>query len=910
MKYLSCVKLIQRYVIVVGASLSIVFGGQTGKIVGKVTERKSGEPVIGVSVVLQGTRTGASTDYEGDYIIGNVLPGTYNLMVSSVGYKTATIQNVVVKIDLTTTIDVKMDETVVEGDVVVIEAERPLVQKDLTSSSVTISSDEMRAMPVENIQQVINLQAGVVDGHFRGGRSGEVAYLIDGIPVNNPFNGDAGLTPEKSAVREMEVISGTFNAEYGQAMSGVVNIVTQDGGAEYHGSVGAYFGDYFTTHTDIFVNLDELNLSRTRNYQLSLSGPIPLIHNITFFVNGRFQDEKGYLYGKRVYNVTDKAPIFPISNDKSIYINQNTGDGTFVPMNPLLRSSFNSKVSYALDAFKFSYGVMYERSKSKSYDHSFKWTPDGIVTHYGTNRMQNVQVNHIIGDNTFQALKFSLNEFHGKGYLYEDPYDARYVEPNQGLPPSNYTFRSGGNQSWRYENRSQTMIGQWSLSSQVNKEHKIGIGIEARLHEIYNHDMTMNNALEGIPDSNGNPQFKVGYPNLGRDGNQEYTQRPLESSMYVQDKMEYDIMIINAGIRFDYFDPNTTILADLRNAERNHDYDSIFVEGVKVKNPFGPAGTMNKTKRKLQISPRFGVSFPITDRGIIHFSYGHFFQIPSFNNLYYNSRYIVPKTGQLQTRMGNPDIDVQRTVMYELGLQQVLFTNIGLDFTVYYRDIRNLLGMEIISTYEGVKYARYINRDYGNVRGFIVSVEKRYADFYSLRADYTFQIAEGNASDPIAVFLNNQGDIAKPVNKVVIPLNWDQRSTLNVSFNVGDQGDWMTGIIASYGSGLPYTENIRVTNGWSFENSGLKPYTFNIDLRADKSFTIAGIRLSAYFFISNIFDIKNEVNVNDATGRANVDLYTGESGPIYGLNTLQEYLNNPTSFSAPRNVRIGVNIDF
>ena len=114
---------------------------------------------------------------------------------------------------------------------VVITADRPLVQKDLTSTSVTVSSEDIRLMPVENVDQVINLQAGVVGGHFRGGRSDEVLYLVDGVSVTDPFNNSRGITVENSSIRQMEVISGAFNAEYGQAMSGVVNIVTQEGSA-------------------------------------------------------------------------------------------------------------------------------------------------------------------------------------------------------------------------------------------------------------------------------------------------------------------------------------------------------------------------------------------------------------------------------------------------------------------------------------------------------------------------------------------------------------------------------------------------------------------------------------------------------------------------------------------------------
>ncbi|MFA5834087.1 MAG: TonB-dependent receptor [Bacteroidota bacterium] len=876
----------------------VLFSGQTGKIVGKIIDKKTKEPMIGVSVLVQGTRSGASSDPEGDYIIGNVLPGTYSLTVSSLGYKTATIKNVVVKIDLTTTIDITLEESVIVGEEVVVVAERQLVQKDLTSTSVTVSADEMKLMPVENLSQVINLQAGVVGGHFRGGRTGEVAYLVDGISVNNPMSGNAGFVPENASVREMEVISGTFNAEYGQAMSGVVNIVTQDGSSDVHGSLGAYLGDYLTNHADVFENLDKLNLLRTKNYQFSLSGPTYLLDNLSFFMTGRLQDEEGYLYGKRVYKITDTSPtpvlIDPI-NRVTAYVHHNTGDGAYVSMNPYKKYSFNGKFSYSFESIKLSYSGFYETAKWKGYDHNYKWAPDGLQNHFSENMMQNFQINHVVSNSTFQALKFSLNKFTGKGYLYENPYDPRYVNPYQGAAISDNTFRSGGNQGGRYENKSQSIIGQWTIASQLTKEHKVGIGVEARLHDLYNHSSSL-----VYESTTTDTIYKPKYAQLGSIGNQSYSKQPIEFSGYIQDKMEYGIMIINAGLRFDYFDPNASILADLKNPMRNHLFDSVY----------GVAGTMTPAKEKIQVSPRLGVSFPITDQGIIHFSYGHFFQIPSFGNLYSNSDYIIAPTAQLQSITGNPDIDAQRTVMYELGLQQELFTNIGIDFTVYYRDIRNLLGTEIVQTHEGFKYARYVNRDYGNVRGFIFSMEKRYADFYSLRADYTYQIAEGNASDPLTVFFNNQSDPPLATNKKVVPLDWDQRSTLNISLNVGDQGDWMTGLIFGYGVGFPYTENIRVSGGLRFENGGIKPSTYSLDFRAEKSFSFFDIRGNIFVLVYNLLDIKNEYNVDAASGRANRNIFLEEAGPIIGLNTMQQWLNNPTSFSTPRNVRVGVNLDF
>jgi outer membrane receptor protein involved in Fe transport len=497
-------------------------------------------------------------------------------------------------------------------------------------------------------------------------------------------------------------------------------------------------------------------------------------------------------------------------------------------------------------------------------------------------------------------LKFSASLYNYDGYLYADPFDQRYVNPTQGIPTSGYTFREGGNQGGRYKRYTYTYIAQWSLSTQINKEHTIKIGAEGRMYDLYNHNWDLVNLTDGQVDSTGQALFTPGYPNVGtitnQGSNQMYSKRPYGMSAYVQDKMEYDIMIINAGVRVDYFNANSSYPADLKNPYYN---------------PLFPGyGQFRKADPKFQVSPRLGASFPITDKGIIRFSYGHFFQIPSFENLYTNPDFIVTPGQSLSSIMGNPDLKPQKTVMYEIGLQQVLFPNVVLNLSVYYRDIRNLLGMEIINTYEGFKYARFINRDYGNVRGFIITLEKRFADFVGAKLDYTYQIAEGNASDPRAVYNNNQTNPPIEETKTVVPLNWDQRHTLNLSVNVGQPGDWSAGFIFQFGSGMPYTEDIRISQGVRFENGGRKPPTYNLDLRAEKTFKIGGIDVNTFLLVYNVLDIKNEYGVYSTTGRANVDLNTKYASDIIGLNTIQQYVNNPSMYSSPREIRLGFGFGF
>lgn len=869
------------------------FAGQTGKLKGKIIDAQTKEPVIGANIFIQGTYLGAASDVEGNFIVANIPPGEYEVRITCMGYQNTLVKKVLIKIDLTTVIDVTLSPVTLQlKEEVVVTANKPMVQKDMTSTNSIVTGSELKSLPVENISQVVNLQAGVVDGHFRGGRSGEVAYLVDGVSVTDAFNGSMSLRIENNSIRQMEVISGTFNAEYGQAMSGVVNIVTQDGSTKFEGFVNTYAGNFLTSHSDIFRNLDKPARLASKDIQVGLSGPVGL-KGLTFFSTFRAFESDGYLYGQRIYKVTDDVPIVV---SPTLFIPRNTGDKAFVPMNPERHFSFNGKLTYAAQGYKISYGFFADDNYNRYYDHYFSWTPDGTLKHYRQNFVHNLQFTYIPDARSLHSLKFSYNTHDYKGYLYEDMFDTiNYVDPTRGIPTSGYTFRSGGNDGSRYYRTTRTMLAQYSFSSQISNEHKIGIGAELRMHNMFNHSLSIANLKEGQVDSNNVKLFQLGYPNLGtitdNAYNIMYTKKPVEFSAYIQDKMEYDILIINAGIRFDYFDPKTQLPADLKNLTKNPDFPG--------------ANQFNNVKAKYQFSPRIGASFPITDEGIIRFSYGHFFQIPSFENLYNNPDFIIRPGQSLSSITGNPDLGAQKTVMYEVGLQQVLFNSLAVNLSFYSRDIRNLLGMEIINTYEGFKYARYINRDYGNVRGFLLMLDKRLSDMVSFKVDYTYQVAEGNASDPMAVYNNNQSVPPVEESKKVLPLNWDQRHTLNLSLNVGQFGDWNVGFIAQYGSGTPYTEDVKISQGVRFENGGVKPTTFNVDMRADKNFNVGGININAFLLVYNLFDIKNEYGVYGTTGRAGVDLNTKYAGEIIGINTIDQYVNNPGMYSRPREIRIG-----
>ena len=218
-----------------------IFAGTTGKISGKVLDSETNEMLPGANILIEDSHMGDASDLEGDFAIINLPPGNYTLIITMMGYKKTRIENIKVRIDMTTTQDVGLQPEVIEGDEVTIVAERPLVRMDMTSALSSVSADEISNLPVQEIRDVLELQAGIVRSgnslHIRGGRSGEVAYWVDGVATTDVYSGNMGINVENAAIQELQVVSGTFNAEYGQAMSGIINIITKEGSQKYNGII-------------------------------------------------------------------------------------------------------------------------------------------------------------------------------------------------------------------------------------------------------------------------------------------------------------------------------------------------------------------------------------------------------------------------------------------------------------------------------------------------------------------------------------------------------------------------------------------------------------------------------------------------------------------------------------------------
>jgi outer membrane receptor protein involved in Fe transport len=930
-------------ILILSVILSAKAFSQTGKIAGKVVDAGSKEPVIGANIILVNTTIGAATDLDGNYTILDVAPGVYTVRVSSVGYQTIDLQNVRVSIDFTTREEFSLKESAVQVEAVVITAEKPLIQKDLTSSTAVINNQDIQSLPVTNMQDILQLQAGIVkdqngDLHFRGGRKGEVSYWIDGVPVTDSYDGSTVVDINKNSVQEMQLVTGAFNAEYGQAMSGIVNIATKSGGNEIHGMLTAYAGSYVTNDYGVFSGLQTIRPLSTQWLEGSLGGPI-VSDKLTYYADARYYYNAGDLYGQRKFNTWD------ISNttaaNENDWIIQKTGNNEIVPMAPFMEAYMQGKLTYKLSSdFKISYDYILDNSRGKDYDFSYKYNPDGELSNFKKGYLNTVTVTNTLSSKTYITLGLSYFFRDYREYLdtsnyslsdlftRHDPFNQNYVNSKLLEAPES-TFLTGGTNMANNVHNTDTYVIKFDFTSQITQNHEFKTGFLFNEYKLFLHDINLHmsdvdNNRDPVTDGYPFLEGPVVIPSIESQDNLFYEHKPMQFSYYAQDKMEYNSLIVNLGLRFDWFHPDGQVLSDPADPNvylplEPQNQDSIVAPGGTHDEAVAKRMTYwyKNASNKWQLSPRLGIAFPITERGVVHFSYGLFFQIPDFERLYENPGYKLPVSGGSNYLgiIGNPNLEPEQTTSGELGLQQQLTDDIAIDVTAYFRDIRNLAGTlnEYMYVFGGSDiYSEYVNSDYGFVRGVVVSITKRFGSGISAALDYTYQIAKGDESDPTQAYnLLNSG---KQAQTELIPLNWDQTHTVNFSFNYTNPANWGGSFIFQYGSGQPYTPQLTVSVGNLIYNSEVMPATYDLDFRIYKDFKFgASTTLSVFLRVNNLLDTKNATQVYSDTGQPDWSVAEQQQirvNPPQKVATIQDWYTNPTFYSDPRKIEFGSSISF
>jgi hypothetical protein len=263
---------------------AIVLAQTSGKLAGSV-QSADGEALAGANVLVVGTSLGAATDEGGRFYILDAPVGNYSVQAQHIGYKTLTVNNIRVNPDLTTVQDFSLDVASVEGESVTVVAERPLINKNATNTTQIVDAEVIQALPLRDVSSVVNLQTGVVDGHFRGGRSGDNAYYVDGVLVKNRWSGGNLTTSlSQSGTEQISVQAGGFSAEYGGANGGVINVATKSGGDRISGGVEMVQDLGSTTPG---LDKDALYSYGNQIFNFNVGGP--LSNNIRWYLNAEIE---------------------------------------------------------------------------------------------------------------------------------------------------------------------------------------------------------------------------------------------------------------------------------------------------------------------------------------------------------------------------------------------------------------------------------------------------------------------------------------------------------------------------------------------------------------------------------------------------------------------------------------------
>jgi outer membrane receptor protein involved in Fe transport len=873
------------------------FPGITGKMVGTVLDQASGEPLPGVNLLLLNTYLGASSDYDGNFLILNIPPGEYDLEVSMLGYQKLTKKNIKVSVDLTTSLEILLTEAPILGEEIVVVAERPLIQKDITSKQSYIDSKELLDLPVRDFKDVLSLQAGVTRDaagrlHMRGGRAGEIAYLIDGVAVDDPLkggfdneleesdqtrqqiSGNLGLSLGEDAIDEMVVISGTFNAEYGNVMSGIVNIVTKEASKNYDGRLeltSGYLNSSPYRQSNALVAdknpVVDASAGERLNYQApadnfqgyptlintpgqiqgSFSGPIPGIRKLSFFFSGKYGNFDSYL--PHGFN--------------------------------LERNYFAKLTFYASPTLKLNYTENFSERIFQVYSHAWKYLPENQGLNHLDQRRHILNISHTLSARMFYTLNLSLS-----GQLSEfgvwDWENERFKNPDseyrKGERDNELEFYIRGTDDLYIKSETDLYSLKGDLNYQAGLHHEIKTGLEIKYH-----DLQSLKRLEPWPEEGGaNRSIPLDY-------------QPLEGAIYLQDKMEYDYLIINAGLRLDYLDVKARAWKE-------------------IDNPLSP---LQEMPARLQLSPRLGMAFPISEQTIFHFAYGHFFQFPDFADIYSNLIYQDPEnlSKEAFVILGNPGVKPQKTISYEAGVKFQASPYSVLEIGAFYKDLENLLGTHFYRKQLIYRYSIFTNIDYGSVKGIDFSWRLNTRNFFNGILNYSYSIASGNASFPTDAAYNAYYGLEEI--KQEYPLDFDRRHIISTSltFTYPERqtasfweraffSNLNLNFIIQYASGFPYTPVTDDPTLFIEPNSARMPWTGTVDMRAEKRWPLLGTQLGLFFEASNLFDNLNALRVQPYTGRL------WDTGKLDLLATGTDYVHDPSDAGPPRLLRMGALILF
>lgn len=958
MKQLKRIMLVLLLIIV---SVSLLWSGTTGKIDGTITDKTTGEVLIGANIVVVGTSLGAAADINGQYTILSVPPGTYDVKFSYVGYENVTLKNIRVYIDQTAKVDVALTTQAINASEVVIVAERNVVKPDVATSVVAVSGDDIKTIPVANVTDVMGMQAGINNNNIRGVGLDQALFMVDGVTMRDPRNNQAITKVALSTIKEVSIERGGFNAEYGQVQSGIVNVVTNEGKAKGYSAnfnvrmtpprakyfqgknmpdvndptsywlrpyfdpdvcwTGTTSGAWDANTQSKYLNFEGWNavsqklctdndptndltplaaqrvfeyytrkkqINDQPDYQIDfgLGGPVPFISeqlgNLRFFASYRGERE---------------ILLFPTTRpdykdyDARLVLNSDISNSMKLRVSGLIGNISTLAANRATD------GVPY-----------YHYPGDFAGTNFGTG---GYELLNMFSDWTFSltdiqhsSLSAKLTNMLSNETYYEVSvdyfrrhYDTRppalrdtsqktEVIPGfyqTSTPYGVYYDLDGivsgineGNQEALGRDKStvSSITLKADLSSQINFSNLVKTGVEF----VYN-DLDLNYGF--IAMQTGGVQYAnhIIMHNF-----------PIRAAAYIQDKLETKGFILNAGVRLDYSNSQTDWWA--------HDPFNPLLYSFKYSDTIKLA--LTSPKGQWEISPRLGISHPITENSKLYFNYGHFKQMPQYESAYRFDR----SAANSLVRLGNPNLILAKTISYELGYDHQLFDGqLLLQLAAFYRDISDQQNTTTYTTRDGTSYTITTSTSYSDIRGFELTLRKSTGRWFYGFLNYTYQAtSNGNFGenrvyeDPAAQREYNENS-AFTYQTRSIPAPF-ARANLNFS-TPPDFGPWlgsdilgdiMVNLLLRWNAGgwttynpnnagttkgtlnIPNTPSNKIQNNVQFVDY------FDASLRVSKAITLfKNVNIQLFADIFNLFNAKRLDNTDDRDYRLSLHLPKSEA---------------------------------
>jgi outer membrane receptor for ferrienterochelin and colicin len=738
---------------------------QSGKLTGVVTDVQSGQPIEGAQIVLQGTGIGVLTDQNGRYFILNVPVSTYTVVARRLGFQPLGRSNVQIVIDVTSTVDFRLVAAAqVIQEITVTAAEVPLVESGLSGSRTVITASEIEALPVVGISGVLQLQQGYFQVpentdivsftesrrntqtpvRIRGGRGGETLTMIDGVPINNFVFGGPAFDITREAVEQLSFERGGMEPQYGNAMSGIINIATREGGTDLAGAVSyqtSKLGGALGNTPD-----DLLNFSQFEGF---LSGPVPgSSERLRFMLAGRQSSGRDRVLESDRYTnnstnpdtraaAPDAQDLFPGQRPFGYDQIRDIFGKLTLHVTPQAKLSATA-ISYQRQRLPFSFEFLYT-------GYNFLGTPAvqtltdslrvgggelggrgpqgaarGETTVQGSLRadrnLYSIRWDHVLGRWLYRAaVSYFEQERNTCNFFSAVCMGDRFADVNftgtQFATPNSVGSPMGGSDVFFGGERLRTTMFRGDLQAQLTDHHNVQAGVFYQNHDLRYFEVRN----QGINDVQAVPQ--------------SYSADPWDAAFYFQDKIEYDFLTVKLGFRYDYGragglffanprDPlNGTSAREVCNGEafgstpwtdpvsglsgfeacaRNRDLlDSAAV--------IARADDFASSTTRRQFSPRIAVSFPLSATSTVFFNFGRYSQNPLYNNLFQNTSIGVDSGAAAGQCSGASSV--------KPGTGECLPNLFSDIYTVSFLGNPNLL-IEGTTAYE-VGYAAEIARNYG-----------------------------------------------------------------------------------------------------------------------------------------------------------------------------------------------------